>query len=108
MARPSYQPTEEIRKVVTAMSALGCRHDDIATVLEVSPKTLRKHFRKELDRGAIEANKKVMETLFEMATSKQHVAATIFWAKTRCGMRERGEVIEPSWTGAPQIVVKVE
>jgi DNA-binding NarL/FixJ family response regulator len=56
MGRPAFEPTAKARKFVAAMAALGVRHEEIATLLEITPKTLRKHFRSELDRGAIEAN----------------------------------------------------
>ena len=52
-------------------------------------KTLRKHFRSELDRGSIEANIKVAQTLFTMATVDKNVAAAIFWMKARAGWREK-------------------
>ncbi len=38
----------------------------IATFLEIDPKTLRKHFRPELDRGSLEATAKVAQSLFCM------------------------------------------
>jgi DNA-binding NarL/FixJ family response regulator len=88
MARPCFVPSAEQRRSVKAMAGLGLRHQDIALVLEISEKTLRKHFRSELTRGAIEANAKVLQTLYGMATSGENTAATIFYAKTRCGLRE--------------------
>jgi len=54
-----------------------------------SPKTLRLHFRDELDRGLAEVKGKIGKTLIEMGTSGEHPAVTIFLAKTRLGMRER-------------------
>jgi hypothetical protein len=65
------------------MSALGTSQSQIATFFGIDPKTLRKHFQKELERAAIKANLQVAETLFDMATSGKHVTATIFWARTR-------------------------
>jgi hypothetical protein len=88
----AFQPTDEQRRTVRAMSGFGVPHDDIATLLEIDPKTLRKHFRRELDRGNIEATAKVGQTLFQMATSGQNTAATIFWMKARAGWREKHEV----------------
>ena len=87
-----HKPTEEQRKTVRAMSGYGIRHDDIATLLEIDPKTLRKHFRRELDRGSIEATAKVAQSLFNMATVDKNVAAAIFWMKARAGWREKHEV----------------
>ena len=92
MARPSFQATVRQRHQVKSMVAFGLRQDEIATLLEITPKTLRKHFRSELDKGALEANAEVMRSLFKMATSGRNTAATIFWAKTRCGLRERARV----------------
>jgi hypothetical protein len=79
------EPTEDQRRTVRAMSGFGIPHDDIATLLEIDPKTLRKHFRRELDRGSIEATAKVAQSLFNMATVEKNVAAAIFW-------REKHEV----------------
>lgn len=82
-------PTDENRRTVRAMAGFGVPHDDIATFLDIAPKTLRKHFRVDLDRGTIEANAKVAQTLFTMATVDRNVAAVIFWLKARAGWREK-------------------
>ena len=73
--------------MVVKMASLGTSQEDIAFVIGISPKTLRKYFRKELNESAINANLQVAETLFKMATSGNHIAATIFWAKTRNGFK---------------------
>jgi hypothetical protein len=86
------EPTEEQRRTVRAMSGFGIPHDDIATLLEIDPKTLRKHSRRELDRGSIEATAKVAQSLFNLATVEKNVAAAIFWMKARAGWREKHEV----------------
>ena len=108
MARPPFQPTEQNQKQVKTMAALGFRHDDIATIIGITPKTLRKHFRNELDCGAIEANARVLRTLFEMAISGKNTAASIFWAKTRCGFREKARGSEATEQDPPPLVLKVE
>jgi hypothetical protein len=100
MPRPQLNPTVEQRAIVKSMAAMGVPHEDIARKIGVrSPKTIRKHFREELDLGATEANYKVAQTLFRMATSGEHPSATIFWAKTRNRFREypvnSGAPIEP-------------
>jgi hypothetical protein len=107
MARPSFTPSAEQRRSVKAMAGLGMRHQDIAVVLDIAEKTLRKHFRVELARGAIEANAKVLQTLYGMATSGENTAATIFYAKTRCGLRERAEG-DNHWMPPPQIVIRTD
>lgn len=106
MARLPHEVTEKSRRLVKSMAAMGCRHDEIATLMEITPKTLRKHYRGELDRGAIEANAKVMQSLFTMATSGKSAAATIFWAKTRCGMGPAGR--RSGESAVPKIVLRVD
>ena len=72
-----------------ALSGYGVPQEDIAIHMDMDAKTLRKHFRRELDRGTIEANAKVAQTLFTMATVDKNVAAAIFWMKARGGWREK-------------------
>ena len=108
MARPAFRATDKDRQMVKTLAALGIRHEEIATLLAITPKTLRKHFRDELDRGVTEANAKVMQTLFSMATSGKNTAAAIFWAKTRCGLRERGPGRPPGDEPPPPMILKLE
>jgi hypothetical protein len=105
MPRPSFKPTSEQQRTVKTMAAIGMRHEDIATALEITPKTLRKHFRKELTRGAIEANAKVGQTLFSMATSGRNIAATIYWERTR-GARRTETDFRPM--APPQIIIRTD
>ena len=72
------------------MTAYGIPEADIARVLAIDPKTLRKHYREELDTGAIKANSKMAENLWRKALGDgpQAVSATIFWLKTRARWKE--------------------
>lgn len=72
------------------MAGYGVPEADIAGVIGVSPKTLRKHYRGELDHGHVKANAKVAENLFRKATGegREAVTAAIFWLKTRAGWKE--------------------
>ncbi len=87
-----FEPTAEQRRTVRAMAGFGAPQEDIAVFLDIDPKTLRKHFRIELDRGGIEATTKVAQSLFRMATEGNNVAAAIFWMKARAGWRDRHTV----------------
>ena len=49
------------------MSAYGVPEADIARVLGIDPKTLRKHYRDELDTGSIKANSRMAENLYRKA-----------------------------------------
>jgi hypothetical protein len=92
--RPAYEPTDKERAQVKMLAAFGVREDDICKLLSISPPTLRKHFWQELELGHIEANAKVAQSLFKMATdpSKPNVAAAIFWLKVRAGWKDRADV----------------
>jgi hypothetical protein len=90
MGRRAHLPDERGRRQVEALAAYGVPETDIARVVGIDPKTLRKHYRDELDLGATKATAKVAEFLFRKATTEGHqcVTAAIFWMKTRGGWRE--------------------
>jgi hypothetical protein len=90
MARPAHNPDPPGRRQVEAMTGYGVPETDIAKVLDIDPKTLRKHYRKELDTGAIKATARVAEFLYKKATTEgpQCVTAAIFWLKTRGAWKE--------------------
>jgi len=90
MGRRAHGPDDRDRRQVEALAAYGVPERDIARVVGIDPKTLRKHYRDELDLGATKATAKVAEFLFRKATTEgpQCVTAAIFWMKTRGGWRE--------------------
>ena len=90
MGRRAHRPDAFHRRQVEAMAGFGVPERDIARVLAVDPKTLRRHYREELDTGHIKATARVAEFLFRKATTEgpQCVTAAIFWMKTRGGWRE--------------------
>ena len=100
MGRRAHRPDPVTSRQVEAMAGYGVPEADIAGVIGIDPKTLRKHYRHELDHGHVKANARVAESLYRKATGDgaQSVTAAIFWLKTRAGWREtlvqetRGEV----------------
>jgi len=80
-------PTEDSRKLVRNLAAMGTRYVDIAHKLEINDETLRKHYREELEGGRIDANAQIANTLFQQA-KKGNMTAAIFWLKTRAGWKE--------------------
>ena len=90
MGRPPHLPTPTERRQVEAMAGYGIPEADIARVLDIDARTLRKHYADELATGHIVTNAKVAESLFRKATGdhRQSVTAAIFWLKTRAGWRE--------------------
>jgi hypothetical protein len=87
MGRRAHKPDPALRRQVEAMAAYGIPADDISRVVGVDPKTLRKHYRDELDLGETKANAQVAGFLFSAAKSG-NVTAQIFWLKTRARWRE--------------------
>src|SRR5688500_8502331 len=87
MGRRAHKPDPAQRRQVEAMAAYGIPEIDIAAVVGVDPKTLRKHYRDELDLGETKANAQVAGFLFNSARSG-NVTAQIFWLKSRARWRE--------------------
>jgi hypothetical protein len=96
--RPAWEPTDKDRRQVQAMSAYGIPETEIAVALGVTPPTLRKYCREELDTGATRANARVAEFLYTgilgsanqepFGEEKSRVTAAIFWLKTRAHWKE--------------------
>ncbi len=84
-------PTEETRKLVRSLSAVGIRYVDIASKLEISDDTLVKHYKKDLEDGRTDANASIGQTLFQQAKNG-NTAAAIFWLKTRANWKETNAV----------------
>jgi hypothetical protein len=87
MGRRAHKPDPAQRRQVEAMAAYGIPEPDIAAVVGIDPKTLRKHYRDELDLGETKANAQVAGFLFKSARTG-NVTAQIFWLKTRARWRE--------------------
>jgi len=85
--RPPHLPNADTRNKVYMLSTVGTRHEDIASVLSISHDTLVKYYKEELDKGRIEANASVAETLFKQA-KEGNTTAMIFWLKSRARWKE--------------------
>jgi hypothetical protein len=73
------------------MTGLGLTQQNICGLLDIDEKTLRKHFRRELDSGAAEANLRVAQSLYNLATKDRNVTACIWWTKARMGWKDQTE-----------------
>lgn len=78
---------DEQRKQVRTMAAYGMPQKVIGVLTGHSPKTLRKHFRMELDYASEQANAEMAGYLFKNGKNG-NVSAQIFWMKTRAGWKE--------------------
>jgi hypothetical protein len=88
--RPPHLPNDDTRIKVYTLSTVGTRHEDIASVLGISHDTLVKYYKEELDKGRIEANASVAETLFKQA-KEGNTTAMIFWLKSRAKWKETSQ-----------------
>lgn len=89
MARPSFEPTQEERKLVEEISGYGVPMPNIASLIRdgIDEDTLAKHFKKELRQGKAKSNIKVGQTLFQKAVNGD-TSAAIWWSKTQMGWKE--------------------
>jgi hypothetical protein len=97
-------------KLKDAKKATGAddQHDKITLTLETTDQIGHKCRPKEFAFKKAEANDEVMEALFEMAKSGTNTTATIFWAKARCGMSEKGRGKKRQVSQTPTIVIRTE
>ena len=91
--RKSHEPTTETRSNVKALASVGTTQEHIAIYLDIDVKTLRKHYRRELDTSLIIANSNVAKSLYKNANDG-NVTAQIFWLKTKGGWSERKAQLE--------------
>jgi hypothetical protein len=94
MARKAFVVNDVLRERVRHLAGLGLPQYDIAKIIGCAPKTLRKRFRDELDRGVAEANATISGSLFGAAKGG-NVTAQIFWLKTRAHWREQKAANDP-------------
>ena len=87
--RPPYKPTDDDRKTVSLMCAVGIPHESIALCVGdgIDDKTMRKYFPEELKTAKIKANAKIGGSIFNAAMSGNMTAASL-WAKTQMGWKE--------------------
>lgn len=89
----AFVPSDDHRMIVRLGAAIGYTEDQLARLINfpfgIAPKTLRKHFRAELDHGGDFVNIAVVKNLFRIAigNEKSSASAAIFWAKSRLKWR---------------------
>ena len=113
--QPPYVATERDQVTVKTMVAGGIDQAAIAAVLKISPKTLRKHFRHEINTGAAEINGLVVKSLIQMALGQKAAVgrpalppnfnAAKFYAQARMGWSERVVVDDGKPADTPMRVV---
>lgn len=99
-------PSDETRKLVRTLAAVGITHEDIADKLEINSDTLVKYYRKELNDGRVDANANIGQKLYQQANNG-NLQAQIFWLKTRARWKEVSQHEISGVDGSP-IPVSVE
>ncbi|MGT2505687.1 hypothetical protein [Cupriavidus basilensis] len=101
--RKPFVPTDEDRRLVLSLAGFGAPHEYIASQVSnpqtgkpLDPKSLRRHFRAELDTGKNRTNALVAQALFKQATGtgRGAVPAAIFWLKTQAQWKEAPQAVE--------------
>lgn len=109
MPRRSHEPTGKTRAEVSALRSFGVPEHEVSAYIGIDPKTLRKHYREELDTSALKANAAVGKFLYQAASGQalsngasysDCVRAAMFWAKTRMQWRETQGVDHVSSDGS--------
>ena len=103
----NHVPTEATRQTVQLHTMVGTTQSDIARVLDIDEKTLRKYYRDELDLAKSKANATIGGALFNKAKGGD-TAAMIFWMKTQAKWAERHELDHTSSDESMKPVDKVE
>ncbi len=95
-----HKVTDENKRIVKMLAAVGVRHEDIAAKLDISADTLVRKYKKELDEGRVDANAAVAQTLFQQAKAG-NITAAIFWLKTRAQWKENHVIEHTGLDGGP-------
>jgi hypothetical protein len=97
--KPPHAPTDATRQTVQLHTMVGTTQADIARVLDIDEKTLRKYYRDELDLAKAKANATIGGALFNKAKTGD-TSAMIFWMKTQAGWREKADINHTSGDGS--------
>ena len=102
--RPPFVPTAEERALVEQMTSVGIPQESQCLLIRgIDSKTMRKHFRHELDTAKIKANLAIGGMLFAKAMGGD-TTAMIFWAKTQMGWKETTTTELVGKDGAPIVL----
>lgn len=96
---PTHKPTQATRDMVSLHATMGTTQAVIADLLGIDDKTLRKHYRTELDHSVSKANATIGGILFNKAKAGD-TTAMIFWLKTRARWSEVSQVDHISTDGS--------
>src|SRR5574344_84803 len=93
---------EETRYQIEMMAAFGMPVDQIAVVVGMAKMTLMAYCQEDIDRGRALGHQAVAGKLYDMAIDGEHLSATQFYLKAKCGWKETTSVEFPDENGNPQ------
>jgi len=96
----AHKPDDKTRRAVEQMAAVGIPQLDIAAILDITDKTLRKHYAKELATATSRANANIGGMLYKKAMDGD-LTAMIFWMKTRAKWNEKNSLEVTGADGGP-------
>lgn len=99
MPNKTHEVTKATRELVSLHATMGTTQEQIADLLDIDPKTLRKHYRKELDHSLIKANATIGGALFNKAKAGD-TSAMIFWLKTQARWSDTQRIDHTSSDGS--------
>ena len=84
MTKPTpLHPNKRDASQVEVLTGMGATREYIAHHLSLTIPELEQHYARSLRMGEEEANLRVAQTFFDMATSKEHPQVTLAWMKMR-------------------------
>ena len=98
-----HKPTDENKRLVETSAGLGLPHEQIGALIGIDDKTLRKHYRQELDVGKAKASAQIAKTLFNKAQSGD-TTALIWWTKAQMRWAETQKQEITGQDGAPIVI----
>jgi hypothetical protein len=96
-------PSEENKRIVETSAGLGLPHEQIGALIGIDDKTLRKHYRIELNVGKAKASAQIAKTLFSKAQGGD-TTALIWWTKAQMRWAETQKQEITGADGAPLVV----
>ena len=96
-------PSDENKRLVETSAGLGLPHEQIGALIGIDDKTLRKHYREQLDLGKAKASAQIAKTLFNKAQSGD-TTALIWWTKAQMRWAETQKQEITGADGAPLVV----
>jgi hypothetical protein len=82
--RPGHAPDDRSRQMVEVLSGFGIPQDKIADVIGVDGKTLRKHYAREVQRGAATVEAKLVGNLLKLAGGSDGTALKAIMFALQC------------------------